>query len=318
MVQVMDHAKSYSGTPTRAAQDTVQMYHCIMSSLTTEAQARVAIRAQDYTLGEEVSGTCLLKVVISESSIDTRATARHIREKLGDLDTQMTLFDSDIGMFNGHVKALILALNARGEETMDLLPNLFKGYKKVADPVFVKYIEKKQDDYDDGDDVNSDNLMDAALLKWKTMVQEKTYKAPSEDSKKIIALEARVQVLSNKVSKTKPAPDKSKGDSKESPKGGKGGKGKKPKFKKEDPAWMTQAPKDGKTTRTVNGDEWIWCETHAAWGKHTKEACHKRLALSAKTAKGGKPKPKSDDDDAPALSLSKALIAIADKEVDSD
>jgi hypothetical protein len=38
------------------------------------------------------------------------------------------------------------------------------------------------------------------------------------------------------------------------------------------------------------------------------EASHKRLAHTAKTAKGGKPKPKSDDD-APAL---------ADKDVDSD
>jgi hypothetical protein len=62
----------------------------------------------------------------------------------------MVSIKSDVGQFNRHVKSKVIALAARGETTQDLLPNVFKGYKSSADPVFVAYIAKKQDDYDEG------------------------------------------------------------------------------------------------------------------------------------------------------------------------
>jgi hypothetical protein len=53
--------------------------------------------------GEYVSATCLHKVVITESSMDTNATARHIRECMSGHSTYMVTVDSDIGMFNLYV-----------------------------------------------------------------------------------------------------------------------------------------------------------------------------------------------------------------------
>jgi hypothetical protein len=68
----------------------------------------------------------------------------------------MVAVDSDIGICNHYVKCLISNLMARGEITQDLLFNLFnlfvllnlsKGCKAVADDVFIKYIERRQDNY---------------------------------------------------------------------------------------------------------------------------------------------------------------------------
>ena len=309
MVQVRAHAESYNAVQCRTAQDTNQLYLCLMNSLTAEAQAKVSLRVKEYTFDEEkyVSGTCLLKIVIMESSIDTNATCRHIRERLGDLDAQMETLDSDIGLFNDYVNGLTISLQARGEITMDLLPNLFKGYKKASDQVFVTYIGKKQDDYDDGIVVTSASLMAAAKHKWRTMVEEGTWKAPSADSAKIIALEAQVKSLS----KAKVTP-KAKGDTKKP--GDKGSPNKKKKDKKPDPEWMSKAPPEGQTTKTINGSEWTWCATHLAWGKHTDLACNVRLAAEAKAKAAGKSDAKSDTK---ALKISKALAAIANAD-DSD
>jgi hypothetical protein len=72
------------------------------------------------------------------------------------------------------------------------LANLFKGYKATTDNVFVKYIEKKEEDYDDGHDIQPMRLMELARI------EENKWKAPSEDSTKIIALQAQVKLLGNK------------------------------------------------------------------------------------------------------------------------
>jgi hypothetical protein len=96
---------------------------------------RISIHVNTYTFDNKkyVSGTCLLKAIIMEASIDTNATARRIRGKLSVLSTHMVTVDSDIGIFNHNVKCLISNLIARGEITRDLLfsrfilLNLFKG-----------------------------------------------------------------------------------------------------------------------------------------------------------------------------------------------
>ena len=54
------------------------------------------------------------------------------------------------------------------QETQDLLVNLFKGYKACKDAEFVDYIKKKEDLYEEGGEVNYQQLMDWALNKFKT------------------------------------------------------------------------------------------------------------------------------------------------------
>ena len=83
------------------------------------------------------------------------------------MDTYIKTVDSDIEKFNNYVKSLLRDLEARGETTQDLLSNLFKGYKAASDEKFVKYIQSKEDDYDDGDaTITATHLMEIALNKY--------------------------------------------------------------------------------------------------------------------------------------------------------
>ena len=87
--QVRAHAATYVNAEVRAAQNSMQLYQCIMASLTAEGKAKVDLHRADYAVGFQHSGACLLKVVISLSYIDTNATTSFIRDSLSRLDTYM-------------------------------------------------------------------------------------------------------------------------------------------------------------------------------------------------------------------------------------
>jgi hypothetical protein len=76
--EVRAYAALYYNTPARKAQDTGQLYLCVMNSLSAEAQNKVSLREKGYTFTDGdttcVSGTCLLKIVIADASIGTNAT----------------------------------------------------------------------------------------------------------------------------------------------------------------------------------------------------------------------------------------------------
>jgi len=62
---------------------------------------------------------------------------------------------------------MVQALGSRGKMTQDILFNLFKGYAACSDRVFVLYADKKQDKYDEGNELNPDELMNLADNKFK-------------------------------------------------------------------------------------------------------------------------------------------------------
>lgn len=66
-----------------------------------------------------------------------------IKTKLANLDGYIQDNGSNIEVFNTYVRAQRNKLNARGEQTTDLLVHLFKGYRAVSDRNFVSYIERK-------------------------------------------------------------------------------------------------------------------------------------------------------------------------------
>ena len=167
LAQVRKDAKQYEGRPNRASQDSQMLADCILNSLTSDARNTVTLYANEYTVQKVKSGACMLKVVIRESHIDTNATTRILREELNKLDAFMVSIDSDITKFNKQVKNIIEQLHARGETTQDLLANLFKAYKAASDKGFVEYIQKKQDEYDEGKEVHPDKLMLLAENKFR-------------------------------------------------------------------------------------------------------------------------------------------------------
>ena len=58
----------------RHAQDSAQLFHCLLASLSPEGLSKVTVWEQDYMVEDMGSGTLLLKVIIRESDINTNAT----------------------------------------------------------------------------------------------------------------------------------------------------------------------------------------------------------------------------------------------------
>ena len=89
----------------RQAQNDEMLYQCLISPLKDEFYKRIVSKSDSYTTrSQKESGVILLKVIISESHINTRATITHIRRLLGNLDVFMNNCDSDITTFNQHVR----------------------------------------------------------------------------------------------------------------------------------------------------------------------------------------------------------------------
>ena len=204
------------------------------------------------------------------SHVDTRATITSVRTKLSSLDQAMRNQESNIELFNDYVIGQVSKLHARGEQTQDLLVNLFKGYKACKDAEFVDYIKKKEDFYEEGGQVDYQQLMDWALNKYKTRKESEQWCQKTTEEETIIALQAQVKTL---ISKKSDANSKSRGkkDQKKATKKGKG----KGKLKPEDrPAWMKTPPKDGeKQSKTVDGKEYHWCSNHESWTRHKPSEC---------------------------------------------
>jgi len=307
--QVRTNAQVYFGQPVRAAQDDRMLYNCIMESLSKEAKDKVLLLTSEYHIGNQPCGALFLKVVIRESHVDTNATLRHIRAGLSSLDSYMTQVDSDIDKFNQHVRGLIDALHARGARTEDLISNLFKGYAAASDKTFTAYIAKKEDEYDEGQDINADTLMLLAENKYKAMVEGKRWNAPDAQMEKIIALEAQIKKMSNS---NKGKKDNKKGN-KATERTSNTSKSQKKKGK---PAWMTVKPKVGDPNqKVVDKKTYYWCPKHQSWGIHKPQECRGKGKGPA-----NKPKDKQEDkpDGNPTLQLAQALQTIVESDLEEE
>ena len=154
----------------------MQMYQCIFNFLSKSAQAIVALQKAEYTLGEGddaiVSGTCLIKIVIQKSHVDTNATTSHILTQLGPIHKIVVDLKSNNVKVTEKVKALVEELAACGESTNHLLDNLFEGNKIASDKSFVAYICKKRDEYNDSTvSMEPDTLMYQASNYYVTSVE---------------------------------------------------------------------------------------------------------------------------------------------------
>jgi hypothetical protein len=306
VVSVRKHATTYVTSNNRAAQDSSMMYLCIMASLTKEAKERIVLLKSQYTVDGVPAGAVLLRLVIQESSIDTNATTRFLRDQLSSLPVLMSATESNIVDFNEGVRGILDSLTARGETTQDLLSNLFKGYEAASDKKFIEYIAKLQDEYDDGKDITPDQLMLRATQKYRTLVQGGKWNAPDEQAQKIIALEATVKKLQKSSIKKTEQKDKKPGvkeDKKSSD-----GKTKTKSNKK--PDWMLVKPKQGEPQKkTVNDKVYHWCPKHEAWTRHSPSECNGKGTIAPHTKDSDKRMVSFSAK--PKMSISKALQAIA-------
>jgi hypothetical protein len=222
----------------------------------------------------------------------------YIRDQLSILDEFLPVIDYDIGKMNLHVQSLIEALNARGEMTTDLLTNLFKGYKVAKDEKFVEYIEKKEEYYEEGNDLGANELMSLAKTKWSIRKQKHLWNAPSEQEEKILALKAKVKKLESQRSNKKTQNKSNKGGASASTLSSQNqSQGAGASSRTYDP-WMFEPSKDGEAQpKLVGNKKFWWCTKHSKWCRHTTEKC-KGFNVSK-----GRPK---TNDSSQAMSTSKS------------
>ena len=327
--QIFDYDVTYIHNNTRAAQDSRMLYECIMNSLTKEAKNMITIWEDDFFIGVLPSGNLLFKVVLRESHIDTNATVSTIIARLSSLDVYMVKINSDIKKFNTYVKQQVDSLAARGHHSTDLLANLFKGYIAASDRQFTAYIRTKQERYEEGKIITSNQLMVMAKTKYQIIVDKSEWNAPSPEETQILALKAEMNQMKHNQKKGN---NQKKNDQ---PKD----ENKKRRFQKK-PKWMFEKPKraDLQKPKEWNGSTWHWCGSDTggqceAYRIHTGDECEGK-SFNAKKKRGneGDSKPKADDKPAktkPApsktsknskpLKLAKALAAtVVEQDHESD
>ena len=268
LAQVQAHAGTYVAQQNRAAQDSMMLFQCIMQSLTTECLDNVRNKAAAYTINGIPSGTSLVWLLIQEARMDTNATIKRITGQIANLPEYMQRVKSDVAKFNLHVEDLVAQLAARGLTSNELLINLFQAYQMCEDEVFKRYIEAKENQYDDGLAMTETELMQVALTKYQTRVDGGEWQVLTAEQEKIVTLEARLKRQEQQRNKTGNQKNKLV---KNQPKGQylEQGRNKKPDWMLKHPS--EQEKKAGK--KVVDGKEYYWCESHKAWGRHKSEEC---------------------------------------------
>ena len=300
-------ALGYANDHTKVAQDSFMAFQCIFASLGTEFLKTVTTEAVHYHVPDTTvttdppipCGALLLKVIIMKAHVGTRATVSHIRTSLSSLDSKMMALDSDISKFNAYVKTQVIALEARGETTSDLLVNVFKGYEVAQDSEFADFIKRKKDAYDEGADLTVPSLMDAAENKFKTRVLLQAWSAPTKEQEQILALTAQVSQLQKSTS-----PKKDRNVPNTPPKSA----SKKQQERDQKWAWKKILPKEGEPViQVVEGKTY-----HLACIYHPLQwVCHTTAECSKNPANAGAPQPPVDSVSGAKKRLKLARIAAA-------
>jgi hypothetical protein len=301
LLAVKTRVTTYYDTSLKRAQDSFMACQCLLSSLTLNFLKLITADSNAYHLpaimaadGPVPSGPLLLKLIISQAHVDSRATVSFIRTSLTQLDSKMIELDSDVEAFNFYVKAQIKSLSARGKTSSDLLINLFKGYKAADNVEFLDFLRRNENSYEEGEDVDANNLMANALIKFKARKLVGKWSAPTNEQGQILALTARLELLDKAA---KQAPKKPAKDSPRKPKAPRDNKW----------AWKDILPKAGEpTTKDFEGKLYhVICPFHPKqWVCHSAKECSKNPATNADAGS-------SETDSSTAKRLKAAKLAAA-------
>jgi hypothetical protein len=258
------------------------MYDLLTNSLSQQGIQRVQVWKDQYHLSTpqgryEDSGGCLLKVIVRESYLGSNATANTIRTNLSMLDDYIMENGADLTAFNAYVRSQLDGLAARGQITMDLVVNLFKAYAVVKDDPFQTYISGILNSHNDGTaEITGPALMQKAVNFYKNAVTNKTWEAPSETKKQVLALTAKVEGMAKKKVRFEDRKPAAKKPNQRAQKG--------PQGKPQRPDWLRfnkKPDKPGQLSkwRMWNDLKWFWCspESHGKcdgkWRTHSPKDC---------------------------------------------
>jgi hypothetical protein len=103
----------------------------------------------------------------------------------------------NIVKFNQQVNEKLSILSSRGKSSNDIIINLFTIYLACSDKKFIEYIEKCQDEYEEGVDITYQSLMTKAEKKYQSRILNDEWNSLSQEQE-IIALKAKVVSLSER------------------------------------------------------------------------------------------------------------------------
>ena len=300
--QAHDFAATYANTPTRMAQNGLACYTCLSESLSPEGRTKLLADLKKVQVTNQCisNGPLLLKLILDRATTTTRSTLTLLFQRINSLDSLMEKTTNDVEKFNESVKIIILQIHERGARVEDenLMVNLFRAYLSVSDVIFHRYLEIQKDDYNDGKtDLSPEKLMELAGNKYKSLVEEDMWQAPTASDKEIVALCAQIESLKShsNPSKKEKTPDKKKKFDK--------------KKESDKYAWKTVAPKTGEPIKKTVGDKlYHWCPKHSAWTLHTPDQCNKKIDSTVDT-----PAPSAQQ-----LQLQTALMSIMEDTQEDD
>jgi hypothetical protein len=259
-----NHANTYVLAETRQAQNSHMLFTYVLDTLDEQAEGLMLADPQQYTVQGQSAGILLLKLVIGKATVDTKATVIMIRRSLTHLDSKMIELGSDINTFNLFVTQQVNALTARGQlEFPDLLIHLMDGYLAASDRPFVRYISRKQEDYDSGKDLfTSEQLMNDAANYFKVKMQQNAWSTADSKKDRILALSAEVDSPQMQLIALQAELEATKLKLK-----------KRSKFASSDDRWRKLPPINDELVKTVKGKSYNWCHKHAAWVRHSPSEC---------------------------------------------
>ena len=91
----------------RESQEDDQLFTCLMGSLTKGACSTVTLRSEEYTVRDEFSGVLLLKVIFSESLVETKSTINHLISNLtAGFPAIMLCHGNNVNFFNKEINKM--------------------------------------------------------------------------------------------------------------------------------------------------------------------------------------------------------------------
>ena len=141
--QIRTHARRWINRGGKKSQKNQMMVKVILDSISKNVRHKITNKKTVISVGNSLvrSGNIILKIIMSKTIIDTRATSAAFIYDLGNLDFFMSSCNSNIETFNAYVNHAVRSLQARGDRVNDLLTNLFKRYKIATDVKFVASID---------------------------------------------------------------------------------------------------------------------------------------------------------------------------------
>ncbi len=156
------------------------LYSCLIDSLDVDAKNKILVYKKKDLLkdladsnGDSIP-SWVLKLIIQESHVNSKASTTSIRTTLSKLDKYVAKSGSNITKFNQCMLFPLSALSPCRQRTENLLVNLFKGYSASCNKRFVLCIARRKEMYEEGKTLTHEALIHLANEKFKSTKDEGT------------------------------------------------------------------------------------------------------------------------------------------------